>query len=142
MSLQRVRINNISDFVSQLNSGGGNNSSEENSSAEYPGTGLRISSTARPVAKSSGQDDTDAENPHTPGTVKHSAWSAEQSSLWESWLSPSDSLWSGTGGWKSVAETSVLRWKLSRIEFLQVCLQGIRRSCRTSETHYNGSCSR
>ena len=38
---------------------------EENSSAEHSGTGLRISSTGRPVAKSSGQDDTDAENPHT-----------------------------------------------------------------------------
>ena len=90
-----MRINNISDFVSQLSSSGVNNSIEENSSAECPGTGLRISSTARPVAKSSGQDDTDAENPHTPGMRTPFAWSAEQSSSWDSWWSPSDSLWSG-----------------------------------------------
>lgn len=62
MSLQRVRINNIS--------AGGNKSSEENSSAEYFGTCVRISSTGRTVARSSGQDDTDAENPHTPGIEK------------------------------------------------------------------------
>jgi len=91
-------INNISDFVSQLNSGGGNNSSEENSSAEYSGTSLRISSTGRPVAKSTGQDNTDAENPHTPGMEKPFAWSAEQSSSWCSWWSPSDSLWS----WRAI----------------------------------------
>ena len=48
------------------------------------------------------------------------------------WLN-ADRSWSGTGGWKSVVETSVLRRKLSRMEFLQVCLQGIRRSRRTSE---------
>ena len=101
MSLQRVRINNISDFVPQMSSAGGNNSSEENSSTEYSGTGLRISSTERPVAKSSRQDDTDAENPHTPGMEKPFAWSAEQSSLWDSWWSLSDSSWSGEQDWHS-----------------------------------------
>ena len=47
---------------------------------------------------------------------------------------------SGAGGWQTVGKTSILRWKLSGMECLQVCLQSIRRSYRTSDTHCDGSC--